>query len=78
MTKIFSFKDSRSRRFKCKKIEHTKPYTEEDTAYREFVLKLRKIKDTMLTPEGRRMAEGRHNFMKKFFSRLEREINGKV
>ncbi|NOQ96474.1 MAG: HD domain-containing protein, partial [Desulfobacterales bacterium] len=33
--------------------EDTQPYSEEDTGYREFKLKLSKIKDRMLTAEGR-------------------------
>ena len=58
------------------KPEHTQPYTEEDTGYREFRVKLRKIKDRMLTPEGRRMAEERHVFMEAFFERFLKEHEG--
>ena len=54
----------------------TKPYTEEDTAYREFKLKLSKIKDRMLTAEGRRMATERHAFMEMFFERFLHEYKG--
>jgi uncharacterized protein len=53
-----------------------KPYSREDTAYREFKFKMSKIKDRMLTPEGKRLAEERHDFMEIFFERLEREIKG--
>ena len=53
-----------------------KPYTKEDTAYREFKFKMSKIKDRMLTPEGKRLAEERHDFMEVFFERLEREVKG--
>ncbi len=53
-----------------------KPYSREDTAYREFKFKMSKIKDCMLTPEGKRLAEERHNFMEVFFERLERETKG--
>jgi len=53
-----------------------KPYSKEDTAYREFKFKMSKIKDRMLTPEGRRLAEERHVFMEVFFERLERETKG--
>lgn len=59
-------------------VEKTEPYTEEDTAYREFVVKLRKIRDRMLTRQGRRIAEERHNFMVGFFDRLNREVEGKA
>ncbi|MGB3647291.1 MAG: hypothetical protein WA992_02000, partial [Desulfobulbales bacterium] len=53
-----------------------KPYSKEDTAYREFKFKMSKIKDRMLTPEGKRLAEERHTFMEVFFERLERETKG--
>lgn len=56
--------------------DETKPYTREDTAYREFRVKLSKIKDHMLTSEGRRMAEARHGFMEEFFERLNQEYKG--
>lgn len=58
------------------KIEKTKPYTKEDTAYREFLVKLSKIKDRMFTTEGRRIARERHAFMVEFFNRLNRETAG--
>jgi uncharacterized protein len=58
-------------------IKNTKAYSREDTAYREFVVKLSKIKDKMLTKEGRRIANRRHSFMVKFFETLKREIQGK-
>jgi uncharacterized protein len=59
-------------------INKIKSYTSEDTAYREFLVKLRKVKDTMLTDEGRRIAEGRHDFMVAFFDRLNKEVDGEV
>ncbi len=59
-------------------IENTDPYTIEDTAYREFRIKLSKIRDRMLTPIGRQLADDRHRFMEVFFSRLELEITGDV
>jgi uncharacterized protein len=58
-------------------LRNTRPYTEEDTAYREFKLKLSKIKERMLTPEGRRIAEERHAFMEGFFKRFQQEYDGK-
>ena len=57
--------------------ENTEPYSEEDTGYREYKLKLSRIKDRMLTTEGRRMAEERHTFMEMFFSRLTDEHEGR-
>lgn len=58
-------------------IENTQPYTEEDTAYREFMLKLRKVKGRMLTEEGKKRAQQRHSFMVNFFERLNREVDGR-
>jgi uncharacterized protein len=57
-------------------MDKTQPYTQEDTAYREFIVKLRHVKDRMLTREGKRMAEERHNFMVAFFDRLNQEVDG--
>ena len=59
-------------------VEKTKPYTSEDTAYREFIVKLKRIKDLMFTKEGKRLAEERHNYMVSFFNRLQKEINGEL
>lgn len=56
--------------------EDTEPYSEEDTGYREYKLKLSRIKDRMLTAEGRRMAEERHAFMEMFFQRFTEEYKG--
>ncbi|MFA6032428.1 MAG: HD domain-containing protein [Myxococcota bacterium] len=50
----------------------------EDTAYREYMFKLRHIKDRMHTKEGRRLARARHNFMKKFFDELVLEAAGRA
>lgn len=57
-------------------IEKTQPYTREDTALREFTFTLRKIKDKMLTEEGKRIAEERHKFMLEFFDRMNKEVDG--
>jgi len=56
--------------------EKTRSYTREDTAYREFLVKLRFIRNRMLTTTGRRLAEGRHAFMTEFFDRLNQEVAG--
>jgi uncharacterized protein len=58
--------------------DETAPYTEEDTGYREYKLKLSRIRDRMLTAEGRRIAETRHTFMEMFFQRLNEEYEGNV
>jgi uncharacterized protein len=57
-------------------VANTRPYTSEDTGYREFKVKLSRIKDGMLTAEGSRMAAARHAFMAAFFERLQAEHRG--
>ena len=58
------------------KPEQTKPYSRDDTGYREYRVKLSKIKDKMLTLEGSRLAQGRHDFMEVFFERFHKEHEG--
>lgn len=55
-------------------IHETESYTDEDTAYREFVVKLAKIKDRLYTDSGKELAQKRHNVMVKFFEDLNEEI----
>ncbi len=57
-------------------IESTLAYSEEDTAYREFIKKLQFIREKMLTASGKKLAEGRHEFMNLFFNRLKDESKG--
>lgn len=59
-------------------MEKTEAYTKEDTAYREFIVKLRKVKDRMLTEEGKRLAKERHDFMVDFFDRMNKEVEGNL
>jgi uncharacterized protein len=56
--------------------ELTEPYTRNDTGYREYRVKLSRIKDRMLTGEGKRMAQERHAFMEAFFERFLKEHEG--
>jgi len=58
-------------------VEEARPYSIDDTGYREFRVKLSKIKDRILTREGRRLAEARHEFMVGFFRRFLMEYEGK-
>lgn len=51
-------------------------YGPEDTAYREYLVKLRRLPEAMLTPAGRRLGEERLKFMEMFFKRLDLEIYG--
>ena len=59
------------------RIEDTRPYSIDDTGYREFKVKLCKIKDRMQTKEGLKLADERHSFMEKFFKRFIEENEGK-
>jgi uncharacterized protein len=54
-------------------ISNSKSYSKEDTAYREFKVKLCKVKNRMLTGPGRKMAVSRHQFMEEFFEQLKYE-----
>jgi len=57
-------------------VSKTKPYSADDTGYREYVVKLSRIRQRMLTETGRRLAAGRHAFMKAFFKRFLLEYEG--
>jgi len=59
------------------KIEETRPYTREDTGFREYKVKLCKIRDRILTNEGKKLADERHAFMEEFFKRFLEEYEGK-
>lgn len=59
-------------------IENSESYTKQDTAYREFKVKLEKIKDRIYTSEGKRIAAERHEFMVAFFERLKKESAGEI
>ena len=48
-------------------------YSKEDTAYREYLVKLRKLPDAMLTKPGRCLALERIGFMQEFFRQLNEE-----
>lgn len=53
-------------------------YSLEDTAYREFRLKLCRLPERMLTAIGRKLAGERQQFMQDFFTRLDAEIWGGI
>ena len=57
-------------------IENTRPYSIDDTGYREYKVKLCKIRDRILTKEGRKLADERHAFMEEFFNRFLKEYEG--
>jgi len=57
-------------------IENTSSYSIDDTGYREYKVKLCKIRDRILTKEGRKMADERHTFMEEFFNQFLKEHGG--
>ena len=59
-------------------IDHgkTDAYSKEDTAYREFQVKMSRVRDQILTAPGKKLAQQRHHFMEIFFNELNREIYG--
>ena len=78
--RAFSFAGGVGARLHIKDIDitKTKEYSVDDCAYREFLVKLIKLKDRMLTKEGKRIAKERHNFMVEFFDRLNKEVDGEL
>jgi len=52
---------------------NSKSYSANDSAYREYLVKLRYLPEKMLTPTGRTLALDRAAFMKMFFDRLKSE-----
>ncbi len=51
-------------------------YTKEDSALLEYEVKLKHIKNKVLTQAGKQIAKDRHRFMVNFFKRFAKEING--
>lgn len=62
--------------FDRENLHKTKAYSEEDTAWREYVVKLSKLKGRMLTRTGKRIAAERDRFMVNFFKQFWREVDG--
>ena len=56
--------------------EESESYSKNDTCYREYRIKLIKVKDRILTKEGYRIALDRHRFMESFFKRFLMEYSG--
>lgn len=59
-------------------IENSAPYSADDTGYREYRVKLHKIRDRMMTTEGKHIADERHRFMTAFFNRFLQEYEGEI
>jgi uncharacterized protein len=59
-------------------ISGTSSYSEEDTAFREYEVKLKHIRNKLFTEEGKRIARDRDDFMMVFFDRLRKEMKGEI
>lgn len=57
-------------------LSKVKEYTLDDTVWREYEFKLKFVIKKVYTKEGKRIAKGRHDFMKEFFDRLNKEVDG--
>ena len=57
-------------------VEKAPPYSIDDTGYREYKVKLCKIRDRILTKTGQKLADERHDFMEQFFQRFLKEYEG--
>lgn len=53
-------------------------FTKEDSAFLEYELHLKHIKNRVLTREGKRIAKERHKFMEIYFKRFWEEVEGKI
>ena len=53
-------------------------YSSQDSAYREYLVKLRHLPDHLLTDPARRFAADRAAFMRAFFDRLNEEQEGRL
>ena len=50
----------------------------EHTPVHEYLFKLVKLKERLYTAAGKRLAEGRHRYMVKYFERLAHEVAGEL
>ncbi len=57
-------------------VEKAPAYSKNDTGYREYRVKLRYVKQRLLTDQGKIMAQERHDFMESFFKRFLMEYEG--
>jgi uncharacterized protein len=59
-------------------VDGSKAPGEPHSAYHEYLFKLRKIKDRLFTQTARQIAADRDAYLKAFFERLEKEIQGEI
>ncbi len=60
------------KKFAGSKKDYT--YTKEDSAILEYEIKLKHVKDKLLTKEGKRIGKERHKYMEQFFKRFWQEV----
>lgn len=56
---------------------NSKSYSENNTAYREFLVKLKYLPSKMMTVSGKKIAQKRLEYMEEFFNKLDDEVLGK-
>ncbi len=78
VARAFLFAGELGARLHSPKVDVTRApaYSIDDTGYREYVVKLAKIRERILTATGRRLADERHRFMAGFFDRFLEEYEG--
>ena len=59
-------------------LEDSEEYGKDDCGHREFLVKLVKVKDKMLTDSGKEISKERHDFMVEFHDRLIKEVKGEL
>jgi uncharacterized protein len=59
-------------------VSKVEEYTLDDTAWREWEIKLKHVIDKMHTEDGKKIAKERHKFMEEFFNRLNKEVEGEI
>jgi uncharacterized protein len=81
--RLYYFASSINARFyTAKETEHvsnnsTVEYTNNDSAYHEYLAQIRYIKDKMLTKSGRHLAQHRAKFMSGYFIQFWNEVKGR-
>lgn len=58
-------------------LKEDRAYTEDDSAMLEYEIKLKRIKNLLMTKTGREIAKSRDDFMKVFVKRFWEEVKGK-
>ena len=63
---------------KISKLKKDYSYTKEDSAILEYEIKLKKVKGRIITKTGKKIAQERHLFMTKYFTRFWKEVQGEL